>query len=101
MQSYETKTFGKLSCQPISLQTLNGKTFGTIRQKAALVKGLRRIPFTDESRVRFPYAVQNRVFKKTRNYNPLIFNGQRIFCFCNMIEKTAFLQRLFYAFGFS
>src|SRR5450432_57453 len=25
MQSYETKTFGKLSRQPISLQTLNGK----------------------------------------------------------------------------
>gem|GEM_PF-1495559 len=26
---------------------------------AALVKGLRRIPFTDESRVRFPYAVHD------------------------------------------
>jgi hypothetical protein len=28
------------------------------KENAALVKGLRRIPFTDESRVRFPYAVQ-------------------------------------------
>ena len=25
---------------------------------AALVKGLRRLPFTEESRVRFPYVVQ-------------------------------------------
>ena len=29
-------------------------------ENAALVKGLRRIPFTDESRVRFPYAVRNK-----------------------------------------
>jgi hypothetical protein len=101
MQSYETKTFGKLSSQPISLQTLNGKTFRTKRKQAALVKGLRRIPFTDESRVRFPYAVQNRVFKKSTNYNPLIFNGQRIFYLCNMMKKTPLLHRLFYAFGFS
>ena len=57
MQSYETKTFGKLSQQPISLQTLNVKNGWGFTVKAALVKGLRRIPFTDESRVRFPYAV--------------------------------------------
>ena len=57
MQSYETKTFGKLSPQPISLQTLNGKKIWGFSVNAALVKGLRRIPFTDESRVRFPYAV--------------------------------------------
>lgn len=63
MQSYETKTFGKLSGQPISLQTLNGpKAGGATVQQAALVKGLRRIPFTDDSRVRFPYAVLRRTF---------------------------------------
>ena len=33
-------------------------TVEATEQQAALVKGLRRIPFTDESRVRFPYAVQ-------------------------------------------
>jgi hypothetical protein len=32
-------------------------------ENAALVKGLRRIPFTDESRVRFPYAVQHPLFQ--------------------------------------
>lgn len=29
------------------------------KDNAALVKGLRRLPFTEESRVRFPYVVQS------------------------------------------
>gem|GEM_PF-2896292 len=80
MQSYETKTFGQLPQQPISLQTLNGKTCWVYTVFAALVKGLRRIPFTDESRVRFPYAVYSQVFEKSAKHNPLIYNSQRIFC---------------------
>ena len=36
----------------LSLQSQNGN--------AALVKGLRRLPFTEESRVRFPYVVQRK-----------------------------------------
>ena len=39
-----------------------GITFAIPNCFAALVKGLRRIPFTDESRVRFPYAVQIGIF---------------------------------------
>lgn len=38
---------------------------------AALVKGLRRIPFTDESRVRFPYAVLKGDFQ--RNFEGPLF----------------------------
>ena len=34
------------------------------RTNAALVKGLRRLPFTEESRVRFPYVVHNPLFKR-------------------------------------
>ena len=32
--------------------------FAVLQKNAALVKGLRRLPFTEESRVRFPYVVQ-------------------------------------------
>ncbi len=32
--------------------------FAVLYGNAALVKGLRRLPFTEESRVRFPYVVQ-------------------------------------------
>lgn len=35
--------------------------FCTPKKNAALVKGLRHLPFTEESRVRFPYAVQEKV----------------------------------------
>ncbi len=44
--------------------------------------------------------VQKQFFSKSAKYNPLIFNGQRIFYFCNMIKKPAILQRFFYAFAF-
>ena len=67
MQSYETKTFGKLSGQSISLQALNGHNLLGLTVYAALVKGLRRIPFTDESRVRFPYAVLLSIFRQNAN----------------------------------
>jgi hypothetical protein len=90
MQSYETKTFGKLSRHPISLQTLNGKKLWGFSVNAALVKGLRRIPFTDESRVRFPYAVQSQIFDHSTNYNPLTSKGWRFFISI-MKEKWPFL----------
>lgn len=32
--------------------------FAVLKTYAALVKGLRRLPFTEESRVRIPYVVQ-------------------------------------------
>ncbi len=39
------KTTGRYLCRPL-------------KENAALVKGLRRLPFTEESRVRIPYVVQ-------------------------------------------
>ena len=38
--------------------------FAVPKINAALVKGLRRLPFTEESRVRIPYVVQNPAIKQ-------------------------------------
>ena len=40
--------------------------FAVLQNDAALVKGLRRLPFTEESRVRFPYVVQEKPFFNER-----------------------------------
>src|SRR6187402_1811178 len=46
---------------------------------AALVKGLRRLPFTEESRVRIPYVVLKRSLSAMKGFLFLV-NGNRI-CF--------------------
>jgi hypothetical protein len=45
------KKFWITNYRVLSLPSFNGN--------AALVKGLRRLPFTEESRVRIPYVVQS------------------------------------------
>jgi hypothetical protein len=74
------------------LQTLNGKKFRVFSVNAALVKGLRRIPFTDESRVRFPYAVlllvsyQYLTIVKSHHHQP--FGG--FFIFATFVKIRSF-----------
>ncbi len=58
------KLFGKNLAKKIMLII-----FAVLQNDAALVKGLRRLPFTEESRVRFPYVVQQKPFINERLFS--------------------------------
>src|SRR5690606_26305807 len=57
------------------------------KQQAALVKGLRRIPFTDESRVRFPYAVQKGTFSLSPKVPFFLFPASIQSCYLERFDK--------------
>lgn len=62
--------------------------FAVLYGNAALVKGLRRLPFTEESRVRFPYVVRKSLSKFERLfYFP-------IFVVCEEIKQTYYEHQL-------
>ena len=63
----------------------NATYFCTPQNKGhgALVKGLRHLPFTEESRVRFPYALQRKGLKVAKalsiNSTPFVLLGLLVF----------------------
>lgn len=67
------KSFGNFYPSLYLCTPFTGKPAKATEQQAALVKGLRRIPFTDESRVRFPYAVQLPAKIQRRSFRIVLF----------------------------
>ncbi len=85
--------YERFSRKQVRIILFFSKTFDFLRMSAylcrplinaALVKGLRRLPFTEESRVRIPYVVRKKAF---------LMEGFFSFCtflpgLCNLVSPT-------------